>query len=163
VLLPPGVDGNVWILGRFAAARTGAHQNQPSHEFEILQREGLGDRSADREAEKIKLRKAERTHEVSGALGHSIDGLRRRTRRARYSGIVEEDHRAILGEPIGDRRIPIVHPTAEMLHKEERNPTFFAEPAISELNTVRLYKLCRRSYMGMGHSLPRLLVRVGRF
>jgi hypothetical protein len=64
----------------------------------------------------------ERTDESNGVLAHALDGVRGIAARSRHARIVEEHHRAISAESIGNRRIPMIETVAEVLHKTNGTP-----------------------------------------
>jgi len=77
----------------------------------------LGDVSAVRESQVVKLRKTERADEVSRVVRHHLNGAGRFATRTRHPRIVKEDHWPVSSESVSDGRIPMVQATAKVLHE----------------------------------------------
>ena len=77
----------------------------------------LGDVSADREPQEVKLRNAECVDEVSRVVRHRLNGAGRFATRTRHSRIVKEDHWSVSSESVSDGGIPMVQATAKVLHE----------------------------------------------
>src|SRR5437879_6826242 len=119
------------------------------------ERECLGNIAADRKSEDIYVRKAAGTKQVGGVVPHRIDGVGHLAARARDTGIVEEDHRTIHRESVGDCGIPMVHPAAEVLHEEQRLASVSSESPVREADSVRCDELRWRSDERVRHPLSR--------
>jgi hypothetical protein len=77
----------------------------------------LGDVSADREPQEVKLRNAQRVDEVSRMVRHRLNGAGRFATRTRHPRIVKEDHRSVSSESVSDGGIPMVQAAAKVLHE----------------------------------------------
>src|SRR5713226_2500566 len=122
----------VWVLRWLTPARPSAHQHETPYEPWMPERERLGNVSTDREPKDVRLRKAEGINKVRSMFCHRVNCVGRLAARTRNTGIVEQDHRAILCKSVGDGGIPMVHPAPEVLHKEHRHSRIFSEPPVSE-------------------------------
>ena len=101
----------------------------------------LCNEAANRKAEYIDDGEAKRFHEDRDVIGHAVDRRRVLAGRTGNARIVEQDHRPARGETIGDQRVPIVHPTAEMLKEYERRAALGAEAAIGVADAIRFDEL----------------------
>jgi len=72
-------------------------------------------------------------------------------RTAGDAGIVEQDHLAGPGEPVGYRRIPMIERALEMLVEDDRYASRLAEAAVGEADPVGLQILGRSRFVGVGH------------
>src|SRR5216683_956697 len=85
----------------FATARAGADQHQLADEVGRLKRDFLRDKAADRKAEHIDFRQSQRLDERHRVGAHFLDPGGHVARGTGYTGVVEQDDFAVLGETVG--------------------------------------------------------------
>ena len=136
--------------GGVRPARAGADQDQLAHQVGRLHGDLLGDLAADRIAQDVGLADPERADEGDGVGRHPGDRGRRLARTRADAGVVEQDHLALLRQPVRHRRVPVVHGAAEMDVHDDRHAARLAEPPIGETDAVGLDELGRGGVMGVG-------------
>src|SRR6266849_7430953 len=132
-----------------ATARAGADQNETSDEIGGLKCDFLRDKAADRKAEHIDLRQSQRLDERDCVGRHLLERGWNLAGAARDAGVVEQNDLALGREPIGHRRIPMVHRPGEVLVENERYAVRPAEATIGEADAVGLDELRRRGLVSM--------------
>ncbi len=138
-------------LRHVIAAVPCADEDQLANQVGRLQRDLLGNKAADRDAEHVDLGQAQRPDEGDGVRAHLLEAGRRLARRIRHAGIVEQDHLAVLGEAVGHGRIPIIHRARIVLVEDERDAALLAEAAKGEADSVGLDVLRWGGVVGGGH------------
>src|SRR3977135_2767625 len=98
--------------------RCGSDQDQFANELVTGWCNRLPYNSADRETEKIDLRQSETIDEPFRVLRHACKGRRHFAGRTRDTRIIEDDDLTLLGQPVQNRRIPVVEVSGEMLVKD---------------------------------------------
>lgn len=114
----------------------------------MAQCQRLGDAAANREAEHVDRGETERPDERRTVVGHRLDRGRRLTARARHTRIVEEDYLAPRCEAVGDERVPMVQPAAEVLEEHQGRADRLAEAAVGEADAVGFDQLGRNRLVG---------------
>ena len=113
----------------------------------------------ERKSGSVELLNAERIDEGRCLLRHLFNRSRNFTARTRDPGAVEQDHFAVLGKSIGQRRIPVIHRFCEMHEEEQRDVDRYAEAAVGEA-TVRESNASRLNELGR-RGLVRVVVPLG--
>src|SRR5258706_9921932 len=148
---------NLLRLGRegrhaLTAARSGADQDEAPDEARGLNRDLLRHESTDRKAEYIDFRQPQCLDESNGIGADFLERGRNFARAAGDDGVVEQDHLALPGQAIRNRKVPMVHGAGEVLVEYERSSAGLAKATICEAYAVGFYKLRRSGLMGMrGH------------
>jgi hypothetical protein len=137
----------------FAAAGTGAHQDQASDERRFGQRQFLRDQSTQRETEYVNSRQTQRFDEGRGIPRHAFDGGRHLTGGTGDAGVIEQDDFAILRNSVRHPRVPVVHRAGETHVEDERCAPRLSKTTIGKADAVGFDVLRRRCLMGMcGHA-----------
>lgn len=125
----------------FSCPRSRADQHEPAHELGVAQRQSLGDVTADGESENVGLRNAQRPDNRGAVVTEGLERVRHRAAGPGHPGVVEQDHFPVRGQPVGDRRVPVVHPAAEVHQEHQWGATRLAGPAVCMPDSSRLHVL----------------------
>ena len=126
----PGHLIYLWVLAlEFSCPRSRADQHE-AHELGVAQRQSLGDVTADGESENVGLRNAQRPDDRGAVITEGLERVRHLAAGPGHPGVVEQDHFPVRGQPVGDRRVPVVHPAAEVHQEHQWGATRLAEPAV---------------------------------
>src|SRR5216683_2938290 len=134
-----------------AAARAGADQDEAPHEVGRLKGDLLSDKAADRKAEHIDFPQAQRPDERHRVAAHFLERSWHLSGGTGDTGVVEQDHFAVLGETVGHRRIPMVHGAGEVLVEDERHAGCVAKAAIGKADAVGFDEPRRRGLVSVNH------------
>ena len=118
----------------WAALGSGFGQDEPASQARAKQRQLLRDVATEREAEDVDFLQAERVDEGERVASHVVHVVGNDSGRAGDAAVVEQDHFAILGEPVDEHWVPAVEVAAEMLQADQRRRVrlLVAEAAIAE-------------------------------
>jgi hypothetical protein len=132
---------------------TGSGEDEAPHQRRTDQRHILRREAADREPEQVDLGEAERLGEGDHPPGGVGDRGAELAARRTDAGIVDDDHLALGGQRIAQRRIPVVEVAAEVLKHHQRRRARSAEAPERQTHVARVDELRRRGEMRHGRHI----------
>jgi hypothetical protein len=110
--------------------RTGAGEDELSHQVGVLQDEVLGDHPAHGEGEDVDPVEAECADEGVGVVGHRLNAVGNLASRCADAAVVERDDVMVLGDRVEDARIPVVQVRGQVDEEDHRDPARRPELAV---------------------------------
>jgi len=132
-----------------ATPRRSPHQDHPPEYRWTLQRHLLYHHATQREAEHVAGRQPEAIQERQGMYRHTSDRIGHRPARPTNAGAIEQNHFSSDCKGVGDRWIPIVHRSCEVLKAQERQSRTGSE------TPVRIFLFAGLQKAGWGGDVAR--------